>query len=49
MINSENGAQVRLAEVADVRIVPVTSIIRRQGSSRRIDVSAKVDERALAM
>jgi Cu/Ag efflux pump CusA len=47
MINSENGAQVLLAQVADVRIVPATSIIRRQGSSRRIDVSAKVDERAL--
>ena len=45
MIKSENGAQVRLAQVADVRIAPATSIIRRQGSSRRIDVSAKVDER----
>jgi Cu/Ag efflux pump CusA len=47
MINNEKGAQVRLAEVADVRIAPATSIIRRQGSSRRIDVSAKVDERGL--
>lgn len=47
MINSEGGSQVRLAQVADVRIAPATSIIRRQGSSRRIDVSAKVDERAL--
>lgn len=47
MISSESGSQVRLAEVADVRIAPATSIIQRQGSSRRIDVSAKVDERAL--
>jgi Cu/Ag efflux pump CusA len=47
VINSESGNQVRLAEVADVRIAPATSIIQRQGSSRRIDVSAKVDERAL--
>jgi Cu/Ag efflux pump CusA len=47
MINSENGSQVRLAQVANVSIAPATSIIRRQGSSRRIDVSAKVDERAL--
>jgi Cu/Ag efflux pump CusA len=47
MINSESGTQVRLAQVADVRIAPATSIIRRQGSSRRIDVSAIVDERAL--
>jgi Cu/Ag efflux pump CusA len=47
MINSEDGSQVRLAQVANVSIGPATSIIRRQGSSRRIDVSAKVDERAL--
>jgi Cu/Ag efflux pump CusA len=47
MINSENGSQARLAQVADVRISPATSIIRRQGASRRIDVLAKVDERAL--
>jgi Cu/Ag efflux pump CusA len=49
MIHNEGGSQVRLAEVADVRIAPATSIIRRQGSSRRIDVSAKVDERALGV
>jgi Cu/Ag efflux pump CusA len=47
LINGENGDQVRLAQIADVRISPATSIIRRQGSSRRIDVLAKVDERAL--
>ena len=47
MINIENGSPVRLAQVADVRIVPATSIIRRQGSSRRIDVSAKVDKQSL--
>jgi Cu/Ag efflux pump CusA len=47
MINSENGSQARLAQVADVRVAPATSIIRRQGASRRIDVLAKVDERAL--
>ena len=38
MIASENGSQVRLAQVADVRIAPAISIIRRQGSARRIDV-----------
>ncbi|WP_342740537.1 efflux RND transporter permease subunit [Bradyrhizobium sp. B117] len=47
MINSENGSQARLDQVADVRVAPATSIIRRQGASRRIDVLAKVDERAL--
>ena len=42
------GSAVRLAEVADVRIVPALSIIRRQGSSRFIDVSAHVSgDRAL--
>ena len=47
MINNENGDQVRLAQIADVQISPATSIIRRQGSARRIDVFAKVDERGL--
>ena len=47
MIHTEDGLPVRLAQVADVRITPADSIIRRQGSSRRIDVSAKVDERQL--
>jgi Cu/Ag efflux pump CusA len=47
MIHSESGAQIPLTQVADVRIAPAISIIRRQGSSRRIDVSAKVDERPL--
>jgi Cu/Ag efflux pump CusA len=47
MILPESGSQVSLAQVADVRIVPATSIIRRQGALRRMDVSAKVDDRPL--
>ncbi|WP_456639705.1 efflux RND transporter permease subunit [Bradyrhizobium sp. USDA 10063] len=47
MINSESGSQARLAQVADVSVAPAISIIRRQGASRRIDVRATVDERAL--
>jgi Cu/Ag efflux pump CusA len=47
MISSEDGSLARLDQVADVRVAPATSIIRRQGASRRIDVMAKVDERAL--
>ena len=39
---ASRGTAVRLAEIADVRIVPALSIIRRQGSSRRIDISADV-------
>jgi Cu/Ag efflux pump CusA len=49
MISSENGSQVHLAQVADVRIAPATSIIRRQGSSRRVDVLAQVDGGRLGM
>ena len=41
------GPGFHLTQVADVRIAPATSIIQRQGSSRRIDVSAKKSERAL--
>jgi Cu/Ag efflux pump CusA len=41
---AKRGLSVQLAEVADVRIVPALSIIRRQGSSRRIDVSAGVGD-----
>ncbi len=48
MINSDSESPVRLAQVADVRIAPAISIIRRQGSSRRIDVTANVDEQPLA-
>jgi Cu/Ag efflux pump CusA len=47
MINSENGSPVRLGNIADVNVVPATSIIRRQGSSRRIDVTAAVGDRPL--
>ncbi len=47
MINSENGSPVRLSNIADVNIVPATSIIKRQGSSRRIDVTAAVGDRPL--
>jgi Cu/Ag efflux pump CusA len=43
-IQSESGAEVPLSEVADVRIAPATSIIRREGALRRIDVTAQVDE-----
>jgi Cu/Ag efflux pump CusA len=42
MLDTDDGAQVRLAEVAQVRLAPTTSIIRRQGVSRRIDVDAEV-------
>jgi Cu/Ag efflux pump CusA len=38
---------VRLADVADVRIVPAPNVIEREGQSRKIDVSANVRGRDL--
>jgi Cu/Ag efflux pump CusA len=48
LIDTESGAQVRLAEVARVDSVPAPSVIHRQGVSRRIDVEAAVSGRSVA-
>ena len=40
LIDTPDGGHVRLADVAAVRIVPAPNSIRREASSRRIDVSA---------
>ncbi|MGE0226041.1 MAG: efflux RND transporter permease subunit [Acetobacteraceae bacterium] len=48
LIDTDTGAQVRLADVADVRLAPATSIIRREGASRRLDVEASVSGRSMA-
>jgi len=47
MIDTPSGEQVRLADVADIRIVPVPNVIEREGQSRKIDVSANVKGRDL--
>ncbi len=47
MIDTPDGGRVRLAEVADIRIVPVPNVIEREGQSRKIDVSANVKGRDL--
>ena len=47
MIDTPDGGQVRLADVADIRIVPVPNVIEREGQSRKIDVSANVKGRDL--
>ena len=44
LIDTPTGGQVPLAEVADVRTMAEVDVIRRQGVSRRIDVSADVDD-----
>jgi CzcA family heavy metal efflux pump len=48
MIDTEDDEQVRLGEVARVRIGKADSVIHRQGVSRRVDVDADVTGRSLS-
>ena len=47
LIDTPTGQRVRLSEVADVSIQPTPNVIRREASSRRIDVQANVRGRDL--
>jgi Cu/Ag efflux pump CusA len=47
LIDTPAGGHVRLADVADVRIVPAPNVIEREGQSRKTDVSANVRGRDL--
>ena len=47
LINTPTGQRVRLAEVADVSIRPTPNVVKREASSRRIDVQANVKGRDL--
>ena len=47
MIDTPDGGRVRLADVANIQIVPVPNVIEREGQSRKIDVSANVKGRDL--
>jgi CzcA family heavy metal efflux pump len=47
LIDTPSGEQVRLADVADVRIVPTPNAINREGQARRINVEADVEGRDL--
>ena len=47
-IDTESGAQVRLAEVAQVRMVPSPSVFRRHTVSRKLDVEADVSGRTVS-
>jgi Cu/Ag efflux pump CusA len=42
-IDTPHDGQVRLGDIADVRVAPVPSVVYRENASRRIDVSANVD------
>ncbi len=44
LIDTPAGGHVRLAEVADVTIVPAQSVVYRENASRRIDVGANVQD-----
>src|SRR5262245_3276418 len=46
-LDTPGGGHVRLGDVANIRIGPAQSVIYRENSSRRIDVSANVRERKL--
>ena len=47
-IDTPDGGQVLLGEVADVRVAPMPNQIRRENLSRRIDVTAELSGRDLA-
>jgi CzcA family heavy metal efflux pump len=47
LIDTPDGSRVRLADVADVRIVPAPTIIKRDTVSRFMDVGIKVSGRDL--
>ena len=47
LIATPSGGHVRLADVADLAIVPTPNAIKREGASRRIDVTCNVSGRAL--
>ena len=47
LIDAPNGAKVRLADVAKVKIGPVPNAINREGLARRINVEANVKGRSL--
>ncbi len=47
LIATPSGGHVRLADVADLAIVPTPNAIKREGASRRIDVTCNVAGRAL--
>ncbi len=47
LIDSPNGSQVRLGDIAEVKIAPTPNVIKREKASRRMDVSANVKGRDL--
>ena len=48
MIDTPSGAQVPLSSVANLSIVPAPNEIKREGASRRLDITCNVEGRDLA-
>jgi Cu/Ag efflux pump CusA len=48
LIDTPSGEKIHLSEVAEVRIAPTPNAIKREGASRRLDVDANVEGRALS-
>src|SRR5207248_955450 len=46
-IDTPAGVQVRLGDVAEVRVVPAPNEVRRENASRRLDVTCNVKDRDL--
>ena len=46
-IDTPSGALVRLGEVADVQVTPMLNEIKREGASRRLDITCNVQGRDL--
>jgi Cu/Ag efflux pump CusA len=47
LIDTPNGDRVRLGDVAAVRVTPYPTVIRHNATSRSLDVTADVNDRAL--
>ncbi len=47
LLDTPNGQYVELQDVADVKIVPIPTVVEREGVARRIDITANAQGRAL--
>jgi CzcA family heavy metal efflux pump len=44
LIDTPDGSTVRLADIADVRIVPTPNVIKRENQKRKLDVGCNIDD-----
>ena len=48
LVDRPDGGQVRVGDVAQVRVAPAPAVIQRDASSRFVDVTATIDDRSYA-